>query len=140
MSTMVEEPEKPDECKKLGLAAAIASGKSISRWAKENGVPKSTACRWAQDSAMRIEAQAVRRRMLDRVAGTMIRRCAFAAGRINALASDAQSESVQLNAAKLILTESMRIATYSDLEARMAEFEEELRRDPTSFAPLPPKR
>jgi hypothetical protein len=38
------------------------------------------------------------------------------------------------------LTESMRIATYSDLEARMAEFEEELRRDPTSFAPLPPKR
>ncbi len=78
---------------------------------EENGVPKSTACRWAQDPAVRIEAQAVRRRMLNRVAGTMIRRCAFAAGRINALPSDGQSESVQLNAAKLILTESMRIAT-----------------------------
>ena len=31
----------------------------------------------------------------------------------------------------------MRIAKYSELEGRIAEFEEELRRDPHSFAPLP---
>ena len=73
MSTMVEEPEKPDECKKLGLAAAIASGKSISRSAKENGVPKSTVCRRAQDPAVRIEAE-IRRRMLDRAVGSMTSR------------------------------------------------------------------
>jgi len=131
---MVEEPE---ESKKLALAAAIASGVRIHRWAKENGVPKTTAYRWADEPTVRIAAQGVRRRMLDRVAGAMTRRCAFAAGRITLLASDAQSESVQLNALKTILTEAMRIAKYSDLEARMAEFEEKLRRDPQSFSPLP---
>ena len=129
--------DESEESKRLALAAAIASGVRISRWAKENGVPKSTAYRWANEPTVRIEAQAVRRRMLDRVAGTMTRRCTFAVRRITHLASDAQSESVQLNALKTILTDAMRIARYSDLEARMAEFEEKLRRDPQSFSPLP---
>jgi hypothetical protein len=131
--------EEPEESKKLGLAAAIASGMRISRWAKENGVPKSTAYRWADEPAVRIEAQAVRRRMLDRVVGTMTKRCAFAVSRITHLASDAESETVQLNALKTILADAMRIAKYADLEARMAEFEEKLRRDPQRFAPLPPR-
>jgi hypothetical protein len=46
-------------------------------------------------------------------------------------------ESVQLNALKTILTDAMRIARYTDLETRMAEFEEKLRLDPQSFSPMP---
>jgi len=131
---MVEEPE---ESKKWQLAEAMARGIQIRSWAKKNGVPERTAYRWAGDPTVRIEVQAARRRMLDRAAGAMTSRCRFAVSRITTLASDAESESVQLNALKTILADAMRIAKYSDLEARMAEFEEKLRRDPQSFSPLP---
>ena len=70
-STMVEEPEAPEESKKLGLAAAIASGMSISRWARQNGVPKTTACRWAQDDTLRAKVHVIRRRVLDRAVGAL---------------------------------------------------------------------
>ena len=86
---------------------------------------------------MRIEAQAIRRRMLDRVAGAMTKRGVFALNGITRLASEAESESVQLNALQTILTDAMRIARYADLETRMAEFEEKLRIDPQRFSPLP---
>jgi len=100
---MAEEPEAPEESMKLGLAAAIASGMRINRWAKENGVPKTTAYRWAQDATVRINVEAARRRMLDRMAGTMTRRCAFAASRITQLASDTQSEAMKLKALRTIV-------------------------------------
>ncbi len=133
-ATMVEEFEEP---KKLGLAAAIAQGISIRSWASKNDVPKTTACRWALEPQVKIEAQKIRRRMLDRIAGAMTKRGAFALSGIIRLANEAQSESVQLNAFKTILTDAMRIARYADLETRMAEFEEKLRRDPQCFSPLP---
>ena len=47
------------------------------------------------------------------------------------------AESVQLTALETILTDAMRIARSRDLETRMAEFEEKLRRDPQRFSPLP---
>jgi hypothetical protein len=134
-ATMFEEPE--EESKKLLLAAAIARGLQVRSWAKKHGVPERTAYRWAADPKMRSEVQAMRRRMLDRIAGAMTVRCGFALKGIVGLAEYAESETVKLNALKTILTDSMRIAKYSDLEVRMAEFEEELRRDPESFAPLP---
>ena len=133
-SNMIEEFEEP---KKLGLAAAIARGMSIHSWAKKNDVPKTTAYRWAEEPQVKIESQKIRRRMLDRVAGAMTMRGVLALKGITQLANEAQSESVQLNALKTILTDAMRIARYTDLETRMAEFEEKLRRDPQSFAPLP---
>ena len=100
-------------------------------------MPKTTAYLWAQEPKVKIEAQAIRRRMLDRVAGAMTMRGVFALKGITHLASEAQSESVQLNALKTILTDAMRIARYTDLETRMAEFEEKLRLDPQRFSPLP---
>jgi len=131
---MIEEFEEP---KKLGLAAAIAQGISIRSWAKKNDVPKTTACGWALEPKVKIEAQRIRRQMLDRVAVAMAKRGVFALSGITRLASEAESESVQLNALKTILTDAMRIARYTDLETRIAEFEEKLRRDPESFSPLP---
>ena len=133
-ATMSEEFEDP---KKLGLAEAIARGMSICSWARKNDVPKTTACRWAQEPQVRIEAQAIRRRMLDRAAAAMSKRGVFALNGTTRLASEAESESVQLNALKTILADAMRIARYTDLETRMAEFEEKLRRNPQRFSPLP---
>ena len=46
-------------------------------------------------------------------------------------------ESVRLNALRTILTDAMRIARYTDLEMRVAEFAEKLRLDPQRFSPLP---
>jgi hypothetical protein len=131
---MAEEFEEP---KKLGLAAALAQGISIRSWARKNDVPKTTACRWALEPQVKREAQIIRRQMLDRVAGAMTKRGVLALKGITRLANEAQSESVQLNALKTILTDAMRIARYTDLETRLAEFEEKLRRDPQSFSPLP---
>ncbi len=131
---MSEEFEDP---KKLGVAEAIARGMSICSWARKNDVPKTTAYRWAQQPQVRIEAQAIRRRMLDREAGAMTKRGVFALNGITRLASEAESESVQLNALKTIVTDAMRIARYAHPELRMAEFEEKLRLDPQRFSPLP---
>jgi hypothetical protein len=47
------------------LASAIARGESITAWAHRNGVPLSTAFRWSQDSKVRCEVEAWRRRALD---------------------------------------------------------------------------
>jgi hypothetical protein len=133
---MVEEPE---EDKKLGLAAAIARGVSIRRWANANGVCARTAQRWAKEALVRTEAQAIRRQMLDEFIGAMASRSGLVVKGISALAQDAQSESVKLSALKAILAQMVSVARYSELEGRIAEFEEELRRDPQSFAPLPPR-
>ena len=132
--TMVEEPE---ETTMWQLAEPMTRGVQIRSWVKRNGVPERTAYRWAADPKVRIEVQAARRRMFDRAAGPMTSRCQFAVSRISTVASDAESETVQLNALKTILTDAMGSAKYSDLEVRLAEFEEKIRRDPQSFSPLP---
>jgi hypothetical protein len=67
----------------------------------------------------------------------MTSRRVFALSGITRLASEAESESVQLNALKTILTDAMRIARYNDLDTCMDEFEEKLRLDPQRFSPLP---
>jgi hypothetical protein len=131
---MVEELEEP---KKLGLAAAIARGVSVRSWARKNDVPRTTAQRWAKETSVRTEAQTIRRAMLDQFVGAMASRSALVVRGITGLAKDAESESVKLNALKTIMGQMMSVAKYSELEGRIAEFEEELRRDPQSFAPLP---
>ena len=85
---MVEEPE---EDKKLGLAASIARGVSIRRWADANGVCARTAQRWAKEALVRTEAQAIRRQMLDEFIGAMASRSGLVVKGISALAQDALS-------------------------------------------------
>ncbi len=129
---MIEEFEEP---KKLGLAAAIArEALTSSSWAIKNDVPKTTAYRWAQEPKVqdrRLDDSPPDARSRGGLAMTM--RSVFAAPGFTRLASDAESETVQLNAVKTILTDAMRIARYTDLETRMAEFEEKLRLVPSAF-------
>jgi hypothetical protein len=50
---------------------------------------------------------------------------------------NAESEWVKLRAARAVLADVVTVTRFSDIEARMHEFEEKLRKDPSCFAPLP---
>jgi hypothetical protein len=108
------------------LVQAIARGESITAWASRNGVPRSSAFRWAQDPRVRRAVEAWRRRALDRTIGRLASLALKAADGINRLAKGAESESVQLRAWRAILADHMAIAKFSDLEHRMVEIEERL--------------
>jgi hypothetical protein len=45
---------------KLMLAAAIAEGQPIRKWAQSNGVPESTAYFWAAEPLVRSETESIR--------------------------------------------------------------------------------
>jgi hypothetical protein len=110
------------------LVLAIAQGEPIAEWASENGVPRSTAFRWAHDPKVRREVQAWRRRALDQTIGRMTALSTKVADGIARLAEGADSESVQLRAWRAILADQMAVSKFSDLEYRMTEIEEELDR------------
>ncbi len=62
-------PQKLPEAKKIRLAVAIAEGESVAVWARENGVHRGTAFRWAREPSVRRAVEACRRRTLDQAIG-----------------------------------------------------------------------
>ena len=111
---------------KTKLAIAIAQGKTVDAWARQNGVPRSTAFRWAVEADVRKTVLAWRRQSLERAIGRMARRATKAADGITKLAEYAESESVRLSAWRAILSDQISVAKFSNLEHRMVEIEEEL--------------
>jgi hypothetical protein len=109
------------------LALAIAQGKSITGWARQNGVPRRTAQRWAADPEVRRQVEDWRRRILDRALGYLAGRSMWAVRGIAKLGAAAESESVQLRARRAILHDQMAVSKFSNFEHRMAELEEEVR-------------
>jgi hypothetical protein len=89
-------------------------------------VPTATAYRWASDPEIRRAVEAGRRRALDRAVARMTKRAGWAAGRIIALAADAESETVRLRALRAIMADMMAVSKYSGLEDRMTQIEERL--------------
>jgi hypothetical protein len=122
---------------KTELALALANGVTVASWARKNNVPKSTAYDWANDAEMRRMVEACRRRIMDRAIGRMTKRSTRAADVIAEVAENSTSDSVRLRAARAILSDTMAATRFWSLEVRMHEFEEKLRKDPHSFAPLP---
>ena len=59
------------EAPKTQLALAIAQGMPITKWAKNNNVPRRTAFRWATEPKVRAMVESCRRRALDRAIGQM---------------------------------------------------------------------
>jgi hypothetical protein len=109
------------------LAMAVAQGKSITAWARQNGVPRRTAQRWAAEPDVRRQVEDWRRRILDRALGYMAGRSMWAARGIAKLGADAESESVQLRARRSILHDQIAVSKFSNFEYRMAELEEQVR-------------
>jgi len=90
------------------LAMAIAQGKSIAGWARQNGVPRRTAQRWATEPDVRRQVEDWRRRVLDRALGYMAGRSMWAVRGITKLGEKAESESVQLRARRAILQDQIQ--------------------------------
>jgi len=109
------------------LAMAIALGKSVKQWARENEVPTRTAYRWASEPDVRRQVEDWRRRSLDRVLGWMAGHSFRAVKTLTKLSETAESESVQLSAVRAVLSDQIAIARHANLEYRMTEIEEEIR-------------
>jgi hypothetical protein len=118
--------EIPEDLKSK-LAYWIAQGKSIAVWARQNGLHRCTAYRWAKQAEVREIVNSWRRMSMDQALGRMARRASRAADGIYSLGADAESESVRLRAWRAILADQMQVAQFADLEYRMAELEEEIK-------------
>jgi hypothetical protein len=111
------------------LALAIAAGRSIASWCRETGTARRSAYRMARTSECRQLVEEIRRRAIDRAIGELARHALKSAQQITRLATKAQSEAVQLAAARAGISDMMALADFAGLERRMAAIEERLRAD-----------
>jgi hypothetical protein len=116
-------PTIHNQSRKGQLALALASGATAADWAKENNVPGRTAYRWSRCPEVIDEVEAIRRAALERAIGRLSGRVTEAAEQILALARDAASESVRLQAARAVLADLMSVSSFAALERRMAQIE-----------------
>ena len=120
----VSSPENSTKSQKTKLAASIAKGVSVARWAKDNQVPVRTAYRWSVEPEVKARVETCRRRALDRAIGHMSHRVNWAAQGITNLAENAVSEPVKLAAFKTIISNMMAVSEFAELKDRMTELEE----------------
>jgi len=104
----------------------MALGQKVSVWAKKNGVPRRTCYDWTKTPEYKATVREVRRRALDRAVGQFVRNLTKAVGRIALLATEAESESVQLQASRAVLRESIKVREHVDLEEQMLDIERRL--------------
>ncbi len=110
----------------LALALAIAQGRSVALWARDNQVPRSTAYRWASQPAVRAAAESRRRRARNRALGRMASRAYRASYEVATLAECAESESVRLRALRSIFSGAIATSKFAVLKRRMSGIKEEL--------------
>lgn len=109
--------------RKAALALAMATGATVKDWADANAVPHRTAYSWAKSPEVLHQVADIRRQIVDQAVGKLCQYANAAADRIALLADQAESESVQLQAARAVLTDLMAISNYAALNGRMAELE-----------------
>jgi hypothetical protein len=112
---------------KAQLALIVAHGESVAAWARQNGVPASTAYSWTADPDFRRQVQLWRRRALDRAMGVLAANTGLAVQSIAKLGETAESESVRLAANRAVLRDQFALGNYSELEYRLTALEDELR-------------
>jgi transposase-like protein len=108
------------------FAVAMALGQKVSVWAKKNGVPRQTCYDWRKTQEYKVTVEDVQRRTLNRAVGQFVRNLSPAVGRIVHLMTAAESESVQLHAARAVLKDLMAVREHVDLEERIVEIESRL--------------
>ena len=111
---------------KTQLALAIAQGRSVALWARDNQVPRRTAYRWASQPDLRATVESCRRRARDRALGRMAMQARRASDQTAKVAAAAESESVKLRALRSILADVISVSKFSDLRRRMAAIEQEI--------------
>jgi hypothetical protein len=95
---------------KMLLAAAIAEGTAVAKWASNIEVPERTAYRWAAEAEVRFEIESIRRRALDEAIGRLAKRATWAVDRIVGLGENATSESGRLSAVRAAMSEFVAIS------------------------------
>jgi hypothetical protein len=90
--------------RKTALAGAIAQGRSVALWARDNHVPRSTAYRPARQPEVRATAESSRRRARKCAVGRMARQAYRASYELATLAECAESEPVRLGALRSIFS------------------------------------
>jgi hypothetical protein len=108
------------------LVVAIAEGKPVIDWAKDNGVPRRTAFRWAGHPKVRAKVETLRRLVLDQAVGEMTNNIGMVTNGIMQLANGASSESVRLAALRAVASDMMALSKFGVLEHRMTAIEEKL--------------
>ena len=118
--------ETPEKGSKEHLAVAIGRGVPIAAWARANEVARTTAFRWANEPDVKKAVLAYRRRVLDRAVGKMTQLSIGAVETIRRISKGGDSDTVQLKAARALLSEMIAVSKYSGLEERVTEVEEML--------------
>jgi hypothetical protein len=118
--------ENPTQDQRYQFAVAMAMGQKVSVWAKKNGVPRRTCYDWIQTPEHKAVVREIRRRAFDRAIGHFARNVTKAADQIAILATHADSQSVQLQAARVLLRESLNVRDHVDLEDQLENIERRL--------------
>lgn len=106
------------------LALALASGRSLTAWARENQTPARTARRWAALPEVRDQVERIRRKAVDRAIGKLTRHATRAAAVLAELAEARETPpAVRLSAARAVLQELLSVREHNELADRVAELE-----------------
>lgn len=108
---------------KNSLALAVAAGRRVADWAKENGVAPRTAYAWTRRPGFDAKVARLQRRVLERAVGALAAASARNARQINALAASAESEAVRLAAARAAIADLAALRKHLYLEERLSELE-----------------
>jgi hypothetical protein len=119
-------PQRDNRARLGSLALAIAAGRSVTAWAKEQEVPRRTAYRWTREPEVIRAVHQLRRRALDRAVGTLARRATAAALQITQLSTKAETDAVKLAASRAVLADLLTVADYADHEHRITALEDRL--------------
>jgi hypothetical protein len=111
---------------KIQLALAVARGRSVALWARDNQVPRSTAYRWASQPEVRAAAESRRRRARNCALGRMASRAYRASYEVAKLAECAESDTVRLRALRSIVSGAIATSKFAVLERRMSTIRKEL--------------
>jgi hypothetical protein len=112
--------------RKSKLVIALLEGnKSLDAWAKENGVSRRTAYRWAKDPKVRAVVNAHRRAAVDQSLAVMSGQVTWAAQAIGDLGKNAASDSVKLGALKAVFANLVAVSKFAGFEDRLTELEDQ---------------
>lgn len=105
------------------LVIDVAGGKSIRRWAEENGVPEQTAYSWSREPDFKPAVDARRRELIDACVGQLTVKTERATETLGELMEGSQYPRLRLEAAIAILDRVIDLSQFADFEKRLSALE-----------------
>ncbi len=108
------------------LAQTVAIGENTSTWCETHGIEPATVHDWQRrDTFQQIVAE-VRSRAVDHSIGKMAKNLGAAVERIVTLVEEAESQSLQLTAAKTLIDKLLLVQNHAELRNELRQLEERL--------------